>query len=313
MTSSAETPTQDGAVADAAKGNWVDARAPAAWRPYLRLMRADRPIGVWLLVIPGWIAIALAAEGAPDLQLILLFFIGAIVMRGAGCAVNDIVDRNIDAEVARTRSRPLPSGQISLMQALVFTAALCVVGLAVLLQLNRTAILTGFAALGLIAAYPFMKRITALPQAWLGLNMSYGALLGWAAAAGEIPSAAWALYASGVLWTVGYDTIYAHQDREDDALLGVGSSALLFGRRTGEWLVALYAGAVLFAALAGLLTGAGPAWFLGVAAFSIHLAWQVRALDIDDGGECLRLFKSNRDAGLILVVGAAADGLIRLA
>ncbi len=304
------TAPADIAVSDAPKGNWVDTRAPRAWRPFLRLMRADRPIGWQLLMLPGWTAIALAGDDVPDLKLLLLFFIGAVAMRGAGCAVNDIVDRKIDAEVERTRSRPLPSGQISLRGALFFTAGLSLIGLIVLLQLNRLAILTGVAALALIAAYPFMKRITAMPQAWLGLNMTYGYVLGWAATAGRFEPATWALYASGVLWTIGYDTIYAHQDKEDDELIGVGSSALLFGDATKPWLIALYAGAAILAALAGALNGAGPLWFIGVAAFALHLVWQIRATDISDPARCLAVFKSNRDAGFILFAAAAANAFL---
>jgi len=300
-------------VSDAAPGNWVDRRAPESWRAYLRLMRADRPIGVWLLLLPGWQAIALAAAatGEPvSLRLLALFAIGAVAMRGAGCAVNDIVDRKIDAEVARTRSRPLPSGQISVRQALVFTAGLCLVGLVVLVQLTPLAIGLGVAALGLIAAYPFMKRVMALPQAWLGLNMSYGALMGWASVTGELSPAAWALYAAGILWTIGYDTIYACQDKEDDALLGVGSSALFFGERARTAVAALYAGAVALYVAAGVLAEPGPAWYGPIAVFAFHLHRQVRLTDLADAASCLAAFRSNRDAGVVLFAGALLAAFI---
>ncbi len=303
-----------GRVADST-GNWVDRYAPAAIRPYLRLARADRPIGSWLLLLPCWWSAALAAvaaaAGGPNPWHLLLFAVGTVAMRGAGCTWNDIVDRDIDARVERTRSRPLPSGQVSLRAAVAFLVLQALVGLAVLLQFNRFAIATGIASLAIVAIYPFMKRITWWPQIVLGLAFSWGALMGWAAAFGRLDWQAVVLYAGSISWVIGYDTIYAHQDREDDALAGLKSTALLFGERTKPMLAAFFALAVALIGIAGFGAGAGVVFALGLAAFAAHLAWQVRRLDIGDPALCLRLFQSNRDAGLILFAGlvlAAALG-----
>jgi 4-hydroxybenzoate polyprenyltransferase len=303
-----------GRVADST-GNWVDRYAPAALRPYLRLARADRPIGSWLLLLPCWWSAALAAVAAaalgPNPWHLLLFAVGTVAMRGAGCTWNDIVDREIDARVERTRSRPLPSGQVSLRAAVAFLGLQALVGLAVLLQFNRFAIATGIASLAIVAIYPFMKRITWWPQIVLGLAFSWGALMGWAAAFGRLDWQAVALYAGSIAWVIGYDTIYAHQDREDDALAGLKSTALLFGDRTKPMLAAFFALAVVLIGIAGFGAGAGVLFALGLAAFAAHLGWQVRRLDIGDPALCLRLFQSNRDAGLILFAGlvlAAALG-----
>jgi 4-hydroxybenzoate polyprenyltransferase len=299
-----------GRLADST-GNWVDRAAPTWSRPYLRLARLDRPIGSWLLLVPCWWSAGLAAISArdpwPNPWHLLLFFIGAFAMRGAGCTWNDIVDRDRDGRVERTRSRPIPSGQVSAAQAAAFLVAQAVVGLAVLLQLNRFAIAAGIASLAIVAVYPFMKRITYWPQIVLGLAFSWGALMGWAAAFGRLDAPALVLYAGAISWVIGYDTIYAHQDREDDALIGIKSTALLFGPRTRPML-ALFCGlAAGLIGLAGLLAGAGAAFALGLAAFAGHLAWQIVRLDIDDPDQCLRLFKSNRDAGLILFAGMLVD------
>ena len=305
-----------GAVADALPSNWVDRRAPAAWRPYLRLARADRPIGAWLLFWPCAWSSALAAvasvEAFPNPVHLALFAVGAVAMRGAGCAYNDLVDRDIDAKVARTRSRPLPSGQVTPKQAAIFLAALLLVGLAVLLSLPPFAILVGLGSILPVALYPFMKRITWWPQAMLGVCFGWGALMGWAATFHALAAAPLALLAAAFLWIIGYDTIYAHQDKEDDALVGVGSTALLFGARTRPILAGLYAGAVALLALAALLAGGGVLAFLGVAAFAAHCAWQTVRLDIDDPTLCLKLFKSNREAGALVFLGFAADALLRL-
>jgi 4-hydroxybenzoate polyprenyltransferase len=233
--------------------------------------------------------------------------VGAFAMRGAGCTWNDIVDRDLDAQVERTRSRPIPSGQVGTAQAAAFLVAQAVVGLAVLLEFNRFAIGTGIASLGIVAIYPFMKRITYWPQIVLGLAFSWGALMGWAAAFGRLDAPALVLYAGAISWVIGYDTIYAHQDREDDALIGIKSTALLFGPRTKPMLALFYGLAVGLIGLSGLLAGAGAAFALGLTAFAGHLAWQIMRLDIDDPDQCLRLFKSNRDAGLILFAGMLAD------
>jgi 4-hydroxybenzoate polyprenyltransferase len=303
-----------GRVADAT-GNWVDHLAPAFARPYLRLARLDRPIGSWLLLLPCWWSAALAAVAArqalPNLWHIVLFFVGAFAMRGAGCTWNDIVDRDLDARVERTRSRPIPSGQVSVPQAAAFLVLQALIGLLVLLQFNRFAIGTGLASLAVVAIYPFMKRITHWPQIALGFAFSWGALMGWAAAFGRLDAPALVLYAGAISWVIGYDTIYAHQDREDDALIGVKSTAILFGSATRSMLALFYALAVVLIGTAGYLAGAGIVFTIGLAAFAAHLAWQVRRLDINDSAVCLMLFKSDRDAGLILFAGLALDALAR--
>jgi 4-hydroxybenzoate polyprenyltransferase len=286
---------------DIPRGGWMEA-VPPPLRPYLRLMRLDRPIGTWLLLLPGWWSLALAGFGVPDVRLLGLFLLGAAVMRGAGCTYNDIVDRDVDAKVARTATRPLPSGAVKLWAAWAFLALQLAAGLWVLLQFNRTAILVGAASLLLVAAYPFMKRLTHWPQAWLGLTFNWGALLGWAAATGTVERPALLLYVGGLFWTLGYDTIYAHQDREDDALIGVKSSALALGKRTKPAVAAFYLIAIALFALAILPPlGRLPSMIaLGLAA--AHLAWQVLTLDIDDPANCLRRFRANRDFGLLVLV-----------
>jgi len=304
----------DQPLPDAPAGNWVDRRAPAAWRPYLRLARIDRPIGWWLLLLPCWWSAALAAVAlgrtAPDPWQLLLFLIGAIAMRGAGCTYNDIVDRELDAKVARTRHRPLPSGQISARQAAVFLAAQALVGLVVLLQFNAFAIRVGLASLVIIAVYPFMKRITSMPQLVLGLAFAWGGLMGWAGLAGRLDPPAFFVYAAAIAWTVGYDTIYALQDIEDDLIAGIKSSARFFGRQARLGVGLCYAAAVVLIAIALVLAGAGvPSW-LGVLAFASHLAWQIWRIIPGDERMALMLFKSNRDAGLLLFAGFVLDALI---
>jgi 4-hydroxybenzoate polyprenyltransferase len=303
-----------GSVADAT-GNWVDSLAPAWSRPYLRLARLDRPIGSWLLLMPCWWSCALAAiaagNAAPNPTHLALFFVGAFAMRGAGCTWNDIVDRDLDARVERTRSRPIPSGQVSLAQAAAFLALQSLIGLAVLLSFNRFTIGLGVTSLAIVAVYPFMKRITYWPQIVLGLAFSWGALMGWAAQFGGLALPALLLYAGSISWVIGYDTIYAHQDREDDALIGIKSTALLFGERTKPMLSLFYTLAVLVIGAAAHAAGAGPAFALGLLAFAAHLGWQVVRLDIADPDGCLALFKSNRDAGLILFAGLLLDAAAR--
>lgn len=301
-------------VADAT-GNWVDTRAPQWSRPYLRLARLDRPIGSWLLLLPCWWSAALAAGVKGDIGqlplVLVLFFIGAFVMRGAGCTWNDITDRNLDAMVERTRSRPIPAGQVSVAQAAAFLVIQALIGLAVLLQFNRFAVATGVASLIIVAVYPFMKRITWWPQIVLGLAFSWGALMGFAVIQGRIDATALLLYAGSIAWVIGYDTIYAHQDAEDDALIGIKSTARLFGARTHRALIVFYALAVVLIGTALALAGARwPAW-AGLAAFAAHLAWQISRLEIGDPALCLRIFKSNRDAGLLLFVGLLADAVMR--
>jgi len=293
---------QAGRVADAT-GNWVDGLAPPFARPYLRLARLDRPIGSWLLLMPCWWSVGLAGmrvEQFPSLWHIVLFFIGAFAMRGAGCTWNDLVDRNLDRLVERTRSRPIPSGQVSVAEATAFMVAQALIGFLVLIQFNRFTVFTGLASLLVVAIYPFMKRITYWPQIVLGLAFSYGALMGWPAAFGQLDWPAIVLYAGSISWVIGYDTIYAHQDREDDLLIGIKSTALLFGENTRPMLAGFYSGAVVLIGIAGLIAGGRLIFVLGLIAFAAHLAWQVVRLDINDSAHCLKLFKSNRDAGLIL-------------
>jgi 4-hydroxybenzoate polyprenyltransferase len=298
-----------GRVADST-GNWVDGLAPRWARPYLRLARLDRPIGSWLLLLPCWWSVGLAAVATRepvDLRHVVLFFVGAFAMRGAGCTWNDIVDRDLDGSVERTRSRPIPSGQVTVGAAAAFLVAQALIGLAVLVQFNRFAVACGIASLVIVAVYPFMKRVTYWPQIGLGLSFSWGALMGWAAAFGRLDPPAYLLYAGSIAWVIGYDTIYAHQDREDDALIGIKSTALLFGARTKPMLAVCYALAVVLLALAGMSTGGGLIFAFGLTAFAAHLAWQIVRLDIDDPVNCLAVFKSNRDAGLILFAALAAD------
>lgn len=298
-------------VADAEPKNWVDRHAPAWALPYLRLARADRPVGYFLLALPCFWSVALAARSAgapyPDPWLLLLFAIGAIAMRSAGCTYNDIVDRKIDAQVARTRSRPLPSGQVSVAAAAIFMVALCLVGLGVLLSLNHFSILLGLGVIPIVALYPFVKRISHWPQAVLGLAFNWGALVGWAAVLGGLTVAPVILYVGAVAWTIGYDTIYAHQDREDDAIIGMKSTALRFGRSTQTWLSAFYGLAWSAIVLSGLAAGAGPVFVAGMGLAGAQLAWQVATLDIDDAENCLRRFRSNRGFGLLIFVAITLD------
>jgi 4-hydroxybenzoate polyprenyltransferase len=311
MTATAHSPTRVGRVPDAPPGNWVDRLAPAAWLPYLRLVRFDRPIGAWLLLFPCWWGLALASLGIgrpyPSPWYVALFFAGAFLMRGAGCVYNDIVDRDYDASVARTAARPIPSGQISVAEARAFLVILCLAGLVILLQFNLYTVVLGAASLVLVAIYPFTKRLTYWPQLMLGLTFKWGALVGWAAVTGSLALPALVLYAGCVLWTIGYDTIYAHQDKEDDALLGLKSTALLFGDATPRWLALFYAGAVLLWAAAGALAGARIVFFLALALAAVQLAWQVATLNIADPANCLARFKSNQLVGWALFFGLSAD------
>jgi len=298
-------------VPDAAPGNWVDRLAPAAVKPYLRLARFDRPIGAWLLLFPAWWSQVLAelslGRPYPSLWYLALFLVGAFIMRGAGCTYNDIVDRDYDARVARTAARPIPSGQVSVAQAFAFLGVLCLIGLIVLLQFNLFTVLLGAASLLLIGVYPFAKRFTFWPQLVLGLTFKWGALVGWAAVTGSLALPALLLYAGSVLWTIAYDTIYAHQDKEDDALVGLKSTALKFGDATRPWLAAFYAGAVLLWGAAGLMAGGRILFVLALALAALQLAWQVATLDTRDAGNCLRRFKSNQWVGWILLLGLIAD------
>ena len=319
--SKASKPTQAGTgttstisspvIADANTGNFVDRHTPAWTRPYLKLGRFDRPVGSWLLLFPCWWSQTLAElnQGAsfPNVWYLALFLIGAFVMRGAGCTWNDIVDRNYDARVARTALRPIPSGQVSVSQALVFGILLSLAGLAILLQFNRFTIWLAIGSLGLITIYPFTKRFTYWPQMVLGLTFKWGALVGWAAVQGRLGWPSLALYAGCVLWTIGYDTIYAHQDKDDDAILGLKSTALRFGDRTQPWLIIFFSGAALLWAIAGLLAGAHHIFFLGLLGIAIHFSWQVGTLDIEDSANCLIRFRANRFVGWIMLAGIVGD------
>ncbi len=326
MTENAQAPeglTADGQVIDAVPDNWVDRHAPAWTRPYLRLSRADRPIGTWLLLLPCWWGVLLAAAATSlrwfDLWIITGCAIGAFLMRGAGCTWNDITDRAIDAQVARTRSRPIPSGQVSVKQAMVWLVVQALVAFAILLTFNVAAIGLGILALLPVAVYPFAKRFTWWPQVFLGLAFNWGALLAWTAHTGSLGWPAVVLYLSGIAWTLFYDTIYAHQDKEDDALIGVKSTARLFGENTGKWLRVFLIATVLLMGLAVLLALvpgedrnvlvlalalAGP-WGIG-----LHMMWQLGQLDTEDWENCMRLFRSNRDAGLIAALFLALAALL---
>ncbi len=287
---------------DIAAEGWV-ARLPASWRPYVLLARMDRPIGAWLLFLPGLWGIVLARpEPRVAVWLILLFAIGAVVMRAAGCVVNDLWDRDIDRKVARTAARPLASGALSLRHALSFLAVLLACGLAILLQLRPLARILGASSLVLVALYPLAKRVTWWPQLVMGVTFGFGAPLGYAAASGRIDAAWGALYATAILWDLGFDTIYAHQDREDDALAGVKSTARLFGERTRPFLAACYAGTLIALGIAGWLAGLGPWFWPALTLPAALLAYQVAALDVHDPGGCLRLFKLNRETGLAIAL-----------
>jgi len=297
-------------TSDIPQASWIDRLAPSFVRPYLRLARMDRPIGTWLLLIPCWWSVSLATEGWPNPWLFALFAFGSLVMRGAGCTVNDIVDRDFDARVARTADRPIASGRISLFQAFAFLSLLLLMGLSVLLQFNQFSIILGISSLTLVIIYPFMKRITYWPQLFLGLTFNWGALMGWTVVKEGLALSALVLYAAGILWTLGYDTIYAHQDKEDDILVGIKSTALKFGQSTPLLLAAFYAGTTALLALLGVTVGLSWPYFVAIAMAGGHLGWQVRTVDTDDPKSCLTKFRSNRDFGLIVLVGIIAGQVI---
>ncbi|MCG8511112.1 MAG: 4-hydroxybenzoate octaprenyltransferase [Rhodospirillales bacterium] len=293
-------------ASDIRTDDWIDRYVPIAARPYFRLARVDRPIGTWLLLLPCWWGLALAAPEWVGLYLAALFAIGSLVMRAAGCTINDMVDREFDRKVARTAKRPVASGAISLFAAGAFLGALLLVGLLILLQFNSFTIWLGIAALPLVAAYPFMKRFTYWPQAWLGLTFNWGVLMGWAAVQGELAWAPVLLYAAGFFWTLGYDTIYAHQDKDDDLLVGVKSSALKLGGATRPWLFGFYGMTVVLMGGAGILADLGWPYFAFLAGGAIHLGIQAWRIDTGDPKDCLKKFKSNRDFGLIVAAGIIA-------
>jgi len=294
---------------DAVATNWVDRHAPERLRPWLKLGRFDRPAGIWLLMLPGWQGVALAAaeQGRwPNPLLLLAVFVGAALMRAAGCAFNDIVDRDFDAQVARTAMRPIPAGLITVKQAWMFLVGCSLVSLLILLTLGWVAILLGVLSLGLVAAYPFMKRITWWPQAWLGLTFNWGALLGYAAATHHLSWSAALLYASGVFWTLGYDTIYAIQDIEDDALAGIKSSTRRLGQHVQIGVAGFYLASFCFVIVAGWVGNIGPLFLPLAALFALHLSRQAAAVRVDDGAAALKLFKSNAIAGLLVFAGLVA-------
>ena len=293
---------------------WVLRAAPAAWRPFLKLARIDRPIGWQLLVLPCFWSVALAGDvvgTGPSLLHLGLFLIGAVAMRGAGSTFNDIVDRDIDRLVERTRSRPIASRQVSVRAAALFLAGQALVGALVLFSLNRFSIGLGLASLVIVAAYPFAKRVTHWPQAVLGLAFAWGGLMGWSAAFGTLAWPALLIYAAAIFWTVGYDTIYALQDKVDDAVIGIGSTALFFGRWVRVGVGAIYALAFACAAAAFASANVGPIAYAGLVAFGVHLAWQVGQIEREEGRHPLALFQSNWPAGLLLFLGLTVDGTVR--
>lgn len=322
MSQQSQMPEPSGEVADAVAGNWVDKYAPAWTRPYLRLSRADRPIGTWLLFIPCIWGVLLAAlsDGNPktwDIWIIMGCGVGAFLMRGAGCTWNDITDRHVDAQVERTRSRPIPSGQVSPKQAAIWMCIQALLAFGILITYSWITVIVGVTSLIFVAIYPFAKRFTWWPQIFLGLAFNWGALLAWTAHSGSLGWPAFVLYLAGITWTLFYDTIYAHQDTEDDALIGVKSTARLFGQNSPRWLlgfmmltVLLMGAAILMAALEtanvlGVVIALGGAWAMGW-----HMAWQMRLLDINDPKICLKLFRSNRDAGLIPALFLAIAAMV---
>jgi 4-hydroxybenzoate polyprenyltransferase len=293
-------------LSDIRHGDWVERWLPARLGPYARLARLDRPIGTWLLLFPGWWGIALASPRWPDLMLLMLFALGSVAMRGAGCTLNDIADRHYDAQVARTRLRPLPSGAITVRHATLFLLLQLAAGAAVLFSLNRMSVVLGLAVLGLIGTYPFMKRVTYWPQIFLGLNFNWGALLGWTAVAGNLAWPPVLLYLGGVFWTIGYDTVYAHQDKDDDLRVGVKSSAIALGSYTRPCLFGFYIVALLLWAGAGFTAGLGLLFWVGLAGSALQLVWQAARVAIDDPADCLIKFRSNRAVGWLMLGGIVA-------
>ncbi|MFC3208649.1 4-hydroxybenzoate octaprenyltransferase [Aquamicrobium soli] len=315
-----QSKASQGRVADAPSGHWVYRALPRWLWPYAQLARWDRPIGWQLLLWPCWWSAALAASAyarpgdslpslLPTPWTLVLFLVGAIAMRGAGCTYNDLVDEGIDSEVERTRSRPLPSGQVSRRQAWTFLVLQALVGLAVLLQFESFTIGLGISSLAIVAVYPFAKRVTNWPQLVLGLAFSWGALMGWSNEFGDIDGPAVLLYIGSVMWTIGYDTIYAHQDKEDDAIVGVRSTARLFGDNTKSWLVGLYAGTLMCFAAAFAIAQAPVVALAGLIAAGAHMARQILVLDIDNPEQCLKLFKSNNQVGWLIFLGLLGGGV----
>lgn len=301
------------AATDIPTDHWIDRYAPRAARPYLRLARIDRPIGAWLLLLPCWWGMTLASPGLTNVAQLVPFFVlfgvGSLVMRGAGCTVNDIADRDFDAQVARTSTRPIASGAVSLPRAVAFIVLQLLIGLGILLSFNRFTIALGVVSLALVFAYPFMKRITFWPQAFLGLTFNWGALMGFAAVTGSLAPPVLALYAGGIAWTLGYDTVYAHQDKEDDARLGLKSSALKLGDATRPYLFLFYGLTIALMALAGHLAAIGWPYYVFLGLGAAQLFWQAGRVDFDNPGDCLAKFRSNRIFGWIVLAGLIAGQL----
>ncbi|MFA6279748.1 MAG: 4-hydroxybenzoate octaprenyltransferase [Bdellovibrionales bacterium] len=291
-------------------GDWIDRFLPSVARPYARLMRLDRPIGTWLLLLPCLWSVTLASEGRPSITMLFLFALGALVMRGAGCAINDLYDRHLDGKVERTATRPLPSGQVKPWQALLFVVALLLLGLAVLVQFNTFTILLGVASLALVFTYPLAKRVTWWPQFVLGLAFNWGALMGWSAVQGKLEAPAFLLYGAGIFWTLGYDTIYAHQDKEDDAKIGIKSLALKLGSRSRPVIAFFYAATLAGLALTGFVAKLDAPFYGVLFLAGQHAFWQVVLWRVDDPADSLRRFKSNRDFGLIILAALAVGKLL---
>ncbi|MFM7083766.1 MAG: 4-hydroxybenzoate octaprenyltransferase [Hyphomicrobium sp.] len=304
-------------IVDAPQNNWVDNYTPKSWHPYLRLMRLDRPIGTWLLLYPCWWSVLLANMIPPRMEtttlvwLLLLFAGGAVTMRGAGCAYNDFIDRDFDAKVTRTANRPIASGQISHKQTVILIFVLSMIGLGILLQLNQFSIILGASSTLLVLVYPFMKRVTNWPQLFLGLVFNWGALLGWSAVKGDLSVSAFALYVGAVLWTIGYDTIYAHQDAKDDVMLNLKSTALRFGEKSATWVGGFYFVAVVCWGIAGLLADAQSVFFLSLLLVGLQFVWQVFSFDPKDPAKCLQCFRSNKYVGAALFIGLLTDLILR--
>lgn len=300
--------TQKSEQSDIRSNGWISL-FPRAVQPYLILMRADRPIGTWLLLFPCWWAVVFASQGRADWMMLVLFALGSFIMRGAGCVMNDLADRNLDGQVARTKTRPIPNGDVTPMQAAAFMGTLCLAGLAILVQFNPFSIALGVGSLALVFIYPFCKRFTYWPQVVLGLTFNWGALLGWAAVTGRLDPAAFCLYIAGLFWTLGYDTIYAHQDKEDDVMVGIKSTALKLGEKTKPALLVFYGLCLTSLVSAGVLMQVSVYYYLGLGAVALHFIHQVVSLDIDNPARCLALFKANSQIGW-LVLGAILLGFL---
>ncbi len=303
---------ENASASDIPSHGWVSS-LPRNWQPYAKLSRLDRPIGTWLLLLPCFWGLALASASQTEftqthLYYMALFSIGALVMRGAGCTWNDISDQKFDKLVARTADRPIPSGDVSTKQAFVFLILQCLIGLIILLQFNLATQIIGICSIFLVIAYPFMKRITFWPQAWLGLTFNWGIFISWASIHGSIDLPAIVLYVAGICWTLGYDTIYAHQDKEDDALVGVKSTALRFGNKSKIWITGFYGLTLVFITIAAFLASLSVYFWPAILLAGGQLAWQIYRLDIDDPDGCLKLFKSNRDFGFLVFIGYIAGG-----